>query len=155
MTKDQVTSDLAGLNELDVVGLSAVWQRHLGGRAPDHLPRSLLARLFAYRLQVQLRGDPSKHATSYLKKIEADLKARRSVEAPYADHRRLRPGVQLVREHEGVLHRVIVLEDAFAWNGKNYLSLSAVAKAITGTHWNGNRFFGLTGSAKSMTEITP
>jgi hypothetical protein len=47
------------------------------------------------------------------------------------------------REHAGTLHRVVVLEDGFAWNGTTYRSLSEVARAITGTNWNGPRFFGL------------
>jgi len=41
------------------------------------------------------------------------------------------------------MHRVAVLTDGFAWNGKSYSSLSQVAFAITGTRWNGPRFFGL------------
>ena len=41
------------------------------------------------------------------------------------------------------MHRVAVLADGFAWNGKTYRSLSKVAQAITGTRWNGPRFFGL------------
>jgi hypothetical protein len=55
----------------------------------------------------------------------------------------LRSGAQLVRESNGRLERVIVLDDGFAWNGGVYPSLSQVAKAITGTNWNGHRFFGL------------
>ena len=49
----------------------------------------------------------------------------------------------LVREHDGALHQVTVVPDGFAWNGTTYDSLSAVARAITGTNWNGPRFFGL------------
>ena len=49
----------------------------------------------------------------------------------------------LVREWQGKLERVMVLEDGFAWNGKNFGSLSQIAKAMTGTNWNGHRFFGL------------
>jgi Protein of unknown function (DUF2924) len=41
------------------------------------------------------------------------------------------------------MHRVAVLADGFAWNGKVYSSLSQVAFAITGTRWNGPKFFGL------------
>jgi hypothetical protein len=37
----------------------------------------------------------------------------------------------------------MVLEEGFAWNGKNFGSLSQIAKAMTGTNWNGHRFFGL------------
>ena len=55
----------------------------------------------------------------------------------------LRPGTILGREWNGQMHRVAVLADGFAWNGKTYPSLSKVAFAITGTRWNGPRFFGL------------
>ena len=49
----------------------------------------------------------------------------------------------LGREWNGQMHRVAVLADGFAWNGKTYPSLSKVAHAITGTRWNGPKFFGL------------
>jgi hypothetical protein len=54
----------------------------------------------------------------------------------------LRPGTVLGREWNGQMHRVAVLADGFAWNGKTYPSLSKVAFAITGTRWNGPKFFG-------------
>ena len=60
----------------------------------------------------------------------------------------------MVREHEGVLHRVVVEQDGFAWNGATYESLSAVARAITGTNWNGPRFFGLRDRAKKRLAVT-
>ena len=46
-----------------------------------------------------------------------------------------------MREWNGQ-HRVMVLDDGFAWNGSTYRSLSKVARAITGTRWSGPRFFG-------------
>ena len=52
-------------------------------------------------------------------------------------------GTQLIREWRGVEHRVTVLADGFEWEGRRYKSLSAVARAITGTQWNGWAFFGL------------
>ena len=55
----------------------------------------------------------------------------------------VRPGTILAREWNGSMHRVAVLADGFAWNGKTYPSLSKIAQAITGTRWNGPRFFGL------------
>ena len=55
----------------------------------------------------------------------------------------VRPGTMLAREWNGRMHRVAVLADGFAWNGKTYPSLSKIALAITGTRWNGPRFFGL------------
>ena len=41
-------------------------------------------------------------------------------------------------------HTVIVLDDGFEYAGKRWKTLTAVARAITGTHWNGPLFFGLT-----------
>ena len=55
----------------------------------------------------------------------------------------LRPGTVLGREWNGQMHRVAVLADGFAWNGRTYPSLSKVAFAITGTRWNGPKFLGL------------
>jgi hypothetical protein len=49
----------------------------------------------------------------------------------------------LAREWNGRMHRIAVLAEGFAWNGKTYPSLSKIALAITGTRWNGPRFFGL------------
>ena len=65
----------------------------------------------------------------------------------------LKPGTVLGREWYGRMHRVAVLADGFAWNGKSYPSLSKVAFAITGTRWNGPRFFGL--RDQSPTEAGP
>jgi DUF2924 family protein len=48
-----------------------------------------------------------------------------------------------VREWQGTTHHVTVTDERFLWNGKPYLSLSSIARAITGTKWNGPRFFGL------------
>ena len=53
------------------------------------------------------------------------------------------PGTILVREWQGTTHHATVVADGFIWNGRSYSSLSAIARAITGTKWNGPRFFGL------------
>ena len=55
----------------------------------------------------------------------------------------LKAGALLVREWNGKLERVMILEKGFAWNGETFGSLSQIAKAMTGTNWNGHRFFGL------------
>jgi hypothetical protein len=51
--------------------------------------------------------------------------------------------MRLVREGNGKSHMVEVVEAGFAWQGKTYRSLSAIATLITGTRWSGPRFFGL------------
>ena len=55
----------------------------------------------------------------------------------------LKPGTRLVREWHGKPHQVNVTETGFEWDGAEYSSLSAIAKAIIGTKWSGPRFFGL------------
>lgn len=54
------------------------------------------------------------------------------------------PGTVLARKYRGRLIEVTVLPKGFEWEGEVYRSLSAVAKAVTGSHWNGFLFFGLT-----------
>jgi hypothetical protein len=52
-------------------------------------------------------------------------------------------GTCLVREYQGAEHSVTVLQDGYSYEGRPYASLSAIARAITGTRWNGWTFFGL------------
>jgi len=50
---------------------------------------------------------------------------------------------RLVREWNGNRYEVTVVHGGFEFQGRRYRSLSAITKAITGTHWNGPGFFGL------------
>lgn len=59
------------------------------------------------------------------------------------DSRLPSPGTSIVRNYKGQSHHVQVTTDGFEYAGERFRSLSAVAKAITGTHVNGFRFFGL------------
>ncbi len=139
---------LADLEGLDVEALRRQWRNRLGGEAPAHLPRWLLLRVFAHRLQVAAYGDLDKAARRVVREqAPGDGPART---APF-DRRDpqtregigLKPGALLVREWRGKLERVMALDEGFAWNGATYRSLSQIAKAMTGTSWNGHRFFGL------------
>lgn len=64
----------------------------------------------------------------------------------------LRPGTRLLREWHGATHEVLVLSHGLEYGGKTYRSLSAVARAITGTHWSGPIFFGIKSSTKQKVE---
>ncbi len=131
---------LAELESLDSALLRKRWRSLLRTSAPRNLSRSLLIRIIAWREQVNAVGDLDKASLAILEAAVSKLGALASSSS--ADSQ-LRPGVVLVREHAGILHRVAVLADGFAWNGKTFCSLSAVARAITGVNWNGPRFFGL------------
>jgi len=52
-------------------------------------------------------------------------------------------GTILRKSYKGKKYEVTVLDRGFLWKNNIYKSISAVAKAITGTHWNGKLFFGL------------
>jgi Protein of unknown function (DUF2924) len=135
--------EIAHLRDLDLGGLRSRWHAVFGRRAPPHLPRHLLFRVLAYRLQADLLGDLDGESQRLLD---------RSVSPEDAGHRAvklarrtsdLRPGTVLGREWNGQMQRVLVLADGFAWSGKTYPSLTKVAFAITGTRWSGPKFFGL------------
>jgi hypothetical protein len=133
--------EIARLRDLDVCALRARWHTVFGRRAPAHLPRHLLFRILAYRLQVDHLGDLDPESQRLLDRSETPEKAgQRAVARRLVD---VRPGTVLGREWNGRMQRVTALEKGFAWKGKTYPSLSKIALAITGTRWNGPRFFGL------------
>jgi Protein of unknown function (DUF2924) len=135
--------DLSKLPDLSANELDTLWRAHLGGTMPKQLPKFLQSRMLAYSLQVQQSGGLSKATSRFLDQIAIDLEAGREPSLRYPAEHRLKPGIIIMREHNGVHQRVMVLDEGFAWNGRSFGSLSAVAKAITGTNWNGQRFFGL------------
>jgi hypothetical protein len=139
---------IAGLDDLDAEQLRLQWRNHLGGMVPTHLPRWLLLRVLAYRLQAAALGDLDKATVRSLRVSQGD--ANDFVGGPFKPRKPctrdgigLNPGALLVREWRGKLERVMVLDKGFTWNGQTFGSLSQVAKAVTGTSWNGHRFFGL------------
>jgi Protein of unknown function (DUF2924) len=136
-------NEIAHLRGLDLGGLRARWRSLTGRAAPSHLPKTLLLRVLAYRVQAAALGDVDKPTIRLLDRIADEALAGKRVEVPVPDRAGLKPGTVLVREWEGTPERVMVLADGFAWNGGTYPSLSKVARAITGTRWNGPRFFGL------------
>ncbi len=115
-----------------------------GRTAPAHLPKHLLLRLLAYRLQADALGDLDKASLRYLDKLAnaGGAGQDRAQSPPLPGAGKVRPGTLMMREWEGVQHRVMALDEGFAWNGTTYRSLSQVARAITGTRWSGPRFFG-------------
>ena len=52
-------------------------------------------------------------------------------------------GTRLLREWQGRTHHVTVVAGGFEYDGRVWRSLSAIARAITGSAWSGPLFFGL------------
>jgi Protein of unknown function (DUF2924) len=140
---------IAALVELDADGLCLQWRNHLGGTPPAHLPRWLLTKILAYRIQATAFGGLDQETLRVLRQpkgrrlASSDLHPFEARVPATRDGTELKPGALLAREWNGRLERVMILDQGVAWNGETYDSLSQVAKAMTGTSWNGHRFFGL------------
>ena len=55
----------------------------------------------------------------------------------------LEAGSKITRSYKGSIYTVEVSGNGYLYNGKQYKSLSGIAKAITGKNWNGKVFFGV------------
>ena len=125
--------------------------------------RVWLIKRLAWRLQALHEGDLSERARERIAELanDADLRlnpprpprpsgpagskpARRCGSAVRPlDPRLPLPGTILTRRYKGAALRVQVLANGFEYKGTVYASLSAVAKAITGSHCSGYLFFRL------------
>jgi len=143
--RELLDNEIACLRGLDVGDLRARWHTVFRRAAPPHLPRHLLFRILAYRLQADQLGELDADTRRLLDRM--GFETADGIGRLMANRNRsrtgLRPGTLLTREWDGHLQRVMVLADGFTWNGKTFRSLSKVAFAITGSRWNGPRFFGL------------
>jgi hypothetical protein len=143
--RESLDNEIARLRALDVGELRARWHTVFRRRAPPHLPRHLLFRILAYRLQADQLGDLDADTRRLLDRIGSGSSERidRVLVDLSQSRTELRPGTLLTREWDGHLQRVMVLADGFSWNGNTYRSLSKIAFTMTGTRWSGPRFFGL------------
>jgi hypothetical protein len=135
--------ELARLRVLDVGELRAHWHTVFRQKPPTHLPRHLLYRLLAYRLQADQLGDLDAESKRLLDQAESPEQMGQRAIDQGRQIAEIKPGTVLGREWNGQMQRVAVLANGFAWNGTTYPSLSKAAFAITGTRWNGPKFFGL------------
>lgn len=138
--RQALTEQLDQLAGMSAGELAEEWERTYRTPAAG-LSAELLQLGIAWRLQERRLGGLSRDARYALRKTAG---GRKTVSKP---RRKLTPGTRLVRDWHGTGHTVMVLAKGFEYDGKTWLSLTAIAKAITGTHWNGPRFFGLTGAA--------
>jgi len=136
--------NLARVSEISGEELKAEWARRYGAPAPNLSPE-LLRLGISYRLQEQKHGGISRGTRTLLRQVVARA-GEGGDKKPMP--RKLTPGTRLVRDWHGDGHTVIVLADGFEYDGQHWKTLTAVARAITGTHWNGPRFFGLTPRTK-------
>jgi hypothetical protein len=119
--------------------------------------RTWLMKRIAWRLQALAEGDLSERARRRAAELASDADLRlappKNNLAPPVEHPALPthktdkrlppPGSMLVRPYKGRTLHVRVLTQGFEFEGTRYPSLSAVAKAVTGSHCNGFLFFRL------------
>lgn len=133
--------DLAGLAELDLDDLRRLWVEAYGIEPLSRISRELLVRAVAFCLQEEKEGGLSRSTIRELDRAAANLgqSGRTGIGAASVS---LRTGTRLVREWQGRVHEVIVLEEDYLWQGERFRSLSKIAQLITGARWSGPRFFG-------------
>ena len=112
------------MRSLALDALRRHWRVIFGRTPPADLSKDLLGRMIAYRLQERAFGGLDRESLRFL-----DGLARHGG----SPRRRLKPGTVLVRDYQGQRHTVTVVSDGFDWQGATYPSLSAIARAITGS----------------------
>ena len=137
-----VLAQLAALKAMSVNELKAKWENLLTTAAPNN-SRAFLEVRIAARIQELTYGGLTRAARRELDLLADEVEGKVTRKSMADDPRNPLPGTKLVREWNGTEHTVTVLSDGYDLAGKKFKSLSAVAKAITGTSWNGFRFFGL------------
>jgi hypothetical protein len=133
--------DLAGLADLETDELRRLWAESFGIEPLPRISRELLVRAVGYRLQEEKEGGLSRRTIRQLDRAAAvrGPSGRAGADGPAVS---LCTGTRLVREWQGRVHEVIVLEEDYLWQGERYRSLSVIARLITGAHWSGPRLFG-------------
>ena len=103
------------------------------------IPQNASARFLRGHIAWSIQALESGYEPSVLRKsLIGSLRKTRRVKVPL-----YKPGTRLIREWQGIEHVVTATTDGYEWQGQPYRSLSAIARAITGTRWNGLVFFGL------------
>jgi len=138
--ENQLEEELRALPDLPRAELQKRWVELYETPCPARIGRKLLTRAIAYRMQEKVYGGLDKRTLRRLEKAAADIAAGRSL-APAGP--RFKPGTRLIREWNGTVHEVVILEEGVQFRHKVWPSLSAVAREITGARWSGPRFFGL------------
>jgi hypothetical protein len=135
-----VEAELEQLRWMPIAGLRALWRAKFKSDPPKAFGPDLLRRSVAQKIQEDAYGGLDPATARLLNQLIAQhAKTPGKIVLP----RRIKTGAILVRQWKGQNHRVTVVPDGFAYDGKTYESLSQIARQITGSRWNGPRFFGL------------
>src|SRR6266404_3763267 len=145
-------AEIAGLPDLGHKELRKCWKLLFGRPAPKSLRRKFMARAVAYQMQVAAYGGLSEATKRRLREIAIAIS--KGDRTGVFSGVQIKPGTQLIRQWQNTTHTVMVLDEGFTLDGRTYKSLSAIAKAFTGTNWNGYAFFGVKRAARASKAAT-
>jgi hypothetical protein len=145
MEKD-ISRDIAELPALNKAQLLPIWRRNFDQDPPPKLRKELMVPILAYRLLEKEFGGLSHRARKRLREIAQSIGPGKRAHPSIAPS--IRPGTRLIRRWGGEVHEVSVTDAGFEYRGKQYGSLSKIAREITGTRWSGPLFFGTRKPAK-------
>lgn len=154
---DNITREVSALKQMTVKQLRMRYAEVFGDTTHSGNKDWLWKRI-AWRLQANAMGDLPERARRRAEELarDADLRMLRPRQMPlptmnsHTEAQRVMFGKQvaepmpstlLTRPYKGKLIQVMVAKEGYIYQGRNYHSLSAITKEITGSHWNGNHFF--------------
>lgn len=144
---DTVLTRVAALKTLPIPQLKQQWRDLFEAEPPPYNRRFLEHRL-AYRIQELAYGGLKPETVKRLRQLAEELDGGNPLNRRRHHQDRPIAGTRLIREWQGFEHCVTVRDDGYEYQGRPFNSLSAVARAITGTQWNGWSFFGLKNRAR-------
>lgn len=124
---------IADIERLDRGGCLDRWRDAFGRPPPKYLSPQFMKRVLIWDLQ-------NKELCALSAGTERRLRQVASGKTPPA---KAKPGSHLVREWNGRTYQVEVVDGGYLMDGRTGLSLSAIARHITGARWSGPRFFGV------------
>jgi hypothetical protein len=139
---DPIPARIVALKTMPMPELKVEWHRLFENEPPPFNRRHLENRI-GYRIQELAYGGLKAETLRRLEILGEQYDSGNVTTRRIRHDARPVAGTRLVREYRGVEHTVTVLADGYEWQGRPYRSLSAIARAITGTRWNGLVFWGL------------
>ena len=144
MSSTDASIKLQWLEEADAATLRQFWAETRGSAPPRTFTARLMRLALAWDAQAAFS---SVEAAGTRRAWSRAIRVRNDSGSPKS-HRDAVPamvgkGTRILKDWGGTTHEVQITEDGVTWNGQSYSSLSAVARAMTGTNRNGPKFFGL------------
>ncbi len=149
--QDKVShKDIDALSDLDKLDLKQRWEETFSHPPPKYMRRDTLVRALAYEMQLEAVGGKPAGLARQLERAARSMRDGKTSKSTSdqlrpASGMTIKPGTRLLRDWQGVTHEVIILEKGVQYRDREWNSLSAVAREITGTRWSGPLFFGLKG----------